>query len=134
MKISEMSTDRVLDVLCEITPHVGAIVKDEDVMLAVGEAIDYKGMTKWGVVMAGLDRIAEVVPLLLRTHRDNVYGILSVLNEKTPADIAAQPIIDTMQQVKDIFRDEDLLSFFKSSAQRESITSSALSASSLSLA
>ena len=44
-------------------------------------------------------------------------GILSVMNGKSVKQIAAQPVLDTMRQTAELFRDEDLLSFFRLSAQ-----------------
>ena len=64
------------------------------------------------------DRVVEVLPLLLKNHRADVYGILSVLNEKPVDEIRAQPVRDTIRQVREAFRDEDLLSFFRSSARQ----------------
>lgn len=129
MKLSELSTDRALDVLCELTPYVYNIASDETVVSAVGKAVTPKDTNAYGAVLMLMERMGEIVPLLLKTHRPDVYGILSVLNEKTVDEISAQPIGDTIRQTKDVFRDSELLDFFKSSAQQEHKEPSAPSAS-----
>ena len=51
MKLSDLTTDETLDVLCEITPCVERIVKDEGIISAIGKAQDTKGLTKTGILM-----------------------------------------------------------------------------------
>lgn len=131
MKLSELSTDYALDVLCELTPYVSSIASDEAMVAAVGKVVDTSGdMNLFGKGLLLVERIGEIIPTLLRTHRNDVYGILSVLNEKSTKEIAAQPVRDTIMQICDVFRDEDLLSFFRSSARREQTVPSAPSAAS----
>lgn len=72
----------------------------------------------------------ESVPLLLKKHRSDVYGILSVMNERPVAEISAQKLTETMQQVRGLFEDEEFAAFFKSSAQRGQKEQSAPSADS----
>lgn len=63
-----------------------------------------------------------------RVALQDVYGILSVMNGKSVKQIAAQPVLDTMRQTAELFRDEDLLSFFRLSAQPGAAPRSAPSA------
>lgn len=115
MKISELNTDRALDVLCEVTPHINNIATDEAIVSAVGEIVKIEDDTnKYGLLLIGLGRISQIVPMLLKTHRPDVYGILSTINEKDVSEIAAQPIADTVRQAREVFQDPELLSFFKS--------------------
>lgn len=120
MKLSELSTDRALDVLCELTPYVSNICEDGSVVGVIGEKISIdKSMNIYGQFATFIGQMSKAAPILLKTHRVDVYGILSVMNERSVDEIAAQPITDTIQQIKEVFRDTDLLSFFKSSAQPE---------------
>lgn len=129
MKLSELSTDRALDVLCELTPYVSHIASDEAMVSAVGKVVDTSGdINLFGKGLLLVERMGEIIPALLRAHRPDVYGILSVLNQKSVADIAAQPVRDTIRQVRAVFQDEDLLSFFRSSARQEQNVPSAASA------
>lgn len=138
MKLSELSTDRALDVLCELTPYVSNIAEDEQVLSALNgfmsqseDVNDGKGeddsMSAKGIRFFG--GLIKNVPLLLKTHRPDVYGILSVLNETPVEEIAAQPFGEAVIQVKSVFRDSELLDFFKSSARQAQKEPSAPSAS-----
>lgn len=131
MKLSELSTDRALDVLCELSPYVGNITNDEDVVGTIGKVMEGgRELNQYGQVIRLVGRVGEIVPLLLKTHRDDVYGILSVMNERSMAEIATQKLTDTIKQVRALLQDEDLLVFFRSSVQQEKTESSAPSAGS----
>lgn len=130
MKLSELSTDRALDVLCELTPYIDNITNDETVVKAIGKVMENgQELNRYGQAMLVIGRVGEFVPLLLKTHRPDVYGILSVMNERPVAEIAAQKLTDTIRQVREVFRDEELLSFFRSSARRAQTEPSVPSAS-----
>lgn len=128
MKLSDLTTDETLDVLCEITPCVERIVKDEGIINTIGTAVDTKGMTKTGVLMAGLDRIGAMVPLLLRDHRADLYHILGAVNRIDPAEIAAQKLTVTLTQIDEAIHDEELLTFFRSFGRQAQKAPSAPSA------
>lgn len=114
MKLSDLTTDETLDVLCEITPCVERIVKDEGIINTIGKATDTKGMTQTGVMMAGLEKISAMVPALLKDHRADLYHILGAVNRIDPAQIAAQKLTVTLTQIDEAIHDEELLAFFKS--------------------
>lgn len=129
MKLSELSTDKTLDVLCELTPYISNIASDDAVVGAVGKIVDTdKDINLYGKGLMLVERMGEIVPVLLKTHRPDVYGILSVMNDRPVAEIAAQKITDTIRQVRELFQDPELLSFFRSSAQQEQTASSVPSA------
>lgn len=131
MKLSELSTDRALDVLCELTPHISNIASDENMVSAVGKVVNTGGdINLYGKVLLLVERIGEIVPILLKAHRPDVYGILSVMNDRPVGEIAAQKLADTIRQVREVFQDDELIAFFKSSAQREQTEQSEPSASS----
>lgn len=71
-----------------------------------------------------------MAPVLLKNHRRDVYTILSVVNERPVEEISAQPLMNTVRQVREMLRDSDLLAFFKPSAQGEKTASSVPSAES----
>jgi len=131
MKLSELSTDRAADVLCELAPYVGNITNDEEVVKTIGKVMEGgQELNRYGQVMLVVGRIGEFIPLLLKEHRPDVYGILSVMNERPAAEIAAQKLTETMRQVKELFRDEEFVAFFKSSVRQDATAQSAPSASS----
>lgn len=131
MKLSELSTDQALDALCELTPYISNITSDEELVKTLGKVIEFdENQNMYGRFALLTGRAGELAPLLLKTHRADVYGILSVVNQRSAADIAAQKITVTIQQIREVFQDEDMLHFFKSSARQEKTAQSALSADS----
>ena len=111
-KLSDLGTDECMDVLCAIAPSIQEIVDDNDIMNALGKAIDKNGLTTAGVYMAATSKLVGAVPMLFKTHRADVYNILSSVGGVTVEDIKAQNMLDTMQQTKEILQDKPLLDFF----------------------
>lgn len=119
MKLSEFSTDEALDVLCTITPHVSNIVEDSAIMDAIGKAEDVGKLTPAGALILVAEKISTLIPVLLKDHRADVFGILAALNKTDAGTIGSQPVMTTMKQIKeDILGDEELIDFFKSFAWR----------------
>lgn len=114
MKLSELTTDGALDALCQLTPYIANITTDQDFVDAIGKLVKTEGMSVYGMYTLIIDRVSAALPVLLGTHREDVYGILSVVNQKPPKEIAAQSIRETVSQLKELVQDPELLSFFKS--------------------
>lgn len=115
MKLSEMTTDRAMDVLCEITPCIANITADEELLAELRNAIDPKAVkTKAELMVKGVEKITKLAPIVLKKRKADVFGILAALNEKTVEEIRKQNIIATMAQVREVVKDKDLMDFFKS--------------------
>ena len=120
MKISEISTDNAMDVLCELTPYVTNIVTDETLVAELKEAIDFKDANTMAEKIAlTAEKITKIIPIILKNRKNDVFGIVGVLNNKTVDEIAKQNIIVTMKQIRDIAKDKELLDFFKSCTDTE---------------
>lgn len=120
MKISEISTDNAMDVLCELTPYVTNIVTDEDLVGELKKAIDFKEANTMAEKMAlTAEKITKIIPIILKNRKNDMFGIVGVLNEKTIDEVAKQNIIVTMKQIRDIAKDKELLDFFKSCTDTE---------------
>lgn len=120
MKISEISTERAMDVLCELTPYVTNIVTDETLVAELKEAIDFKEANTMAEKIAlTAEKITKIIPIILKNRKNDVFGIVGVLNGKTIDEIAKQNIIVTMKQIRDIAKDKELLDFFKSCTDTE---------------
>lgn len=131
MKLSELSTDRSADVLCELAPYIGSITDDREFVKTIGKVVTAdEPMNQYGNYAMIAGRIIESIPLLLKKHRADVYGILSVMNERSVKEIAEQKLIETMRQVRELFDDEVFEDFFKSSVQRGQTKQSVPSAAS----
>lgn len=115
MKLSELSTDRATDALCEISPYAMNIMTDEELVGELRSAVDFNHANTVAEKMALIvGKISKILPILLKKRKEDVFGILGVLNEKSVDEIAKQNIIVTMKQVRDISKDKELLDFFKS--------------------
>lgn len=108
MKLSEMSTDKMMDVLAIITPEIGQITQDKDLM----SAFHTKKAGEESTMEFGLNRIINIVPKICINHKRCVYRILSALTEKTEAEISEQKGIQTIKEIKDALQDPELLGFF----------------------
>lgn len=120
MKLSELSTDRATDVLCELTPYITNILSDEALLSELRTAVDFKEANTLAEKMAlTAGKITNIIPILLKNRKSDVFGILGALNEKSVEEIAKQNFIKTMKQIKDIAKDKELLDFFKSCTSME---------------
>lgn len=117
MRISELSTDKAADVLCEVSTYALNIVTDDELRDSLKAQIDAEKPQTVGERYAiGAQRISQWIPILLKKHRDDVFGILAAINGTTIAAIKKQNIIKTMLQVRAAVKDKDLMDFFKSCA------------------
>jgi mannitol/fructose-specific phosphotransferase system IIA component (Ntr-type) len=115
MKLSELSTERATDVLCEIAPYFMNIATDEELVSELKAAIDFKEAdTMAEKITLVVGKLSKILPILLKKRKADLFGILGALNEKSIEEIANQNIIKTMSQIKDISKDKELLDFFKS--------------------
>jgi hypothetical protein len=119
MRLSEISTDRAADVLCEITTYVANIVTDEDLIGELKKTISGKAITRAELIALATEKINKLIPIVLKKRKADVFGILAVLNENTVEEIGKQNFLTTMRQVKEIVKDRELLDFFKSCAATE---------------
>lgn len=117
MKLSEISTERAADVLCELTPLVDSIITDEDLMKSLSAVVNREQTETMSVgqkLLLVFAKAGKIVPILMKKRRAEMFGVLAVLNEKTPEQIASQNMLVTMMQVRDLVNDRELIDFFKS--------------------
>lgn len=120
MKLSELTTDESLDALIVLTPYINNILIDQELGEELRRKIDPERLkSKAETMLAGAERINTLVPIVLKKHRADVYGILSVLNRKTPEEVGKQNFLVTAIQIREAVKDRDLVDFFKSCAARE---------------
>ena len=120
MRLSELSTDRATDVLCELTPYIANIVSDEELLEELKKAVDRKDIVNKAQWLAvGAEKITKIIPILLKKRKEDVFGILAVMNEKSVEQIAKQNILVTLKQAKTAFKDKELIDFFKSCMDTE---------------
>lgn len=115
-----MRTDVAIEKLCNVAPVVAdlseKLSKDtefKNVFLSMLEVKDSVFCLKKDISRAVF--VAKLLPLLLKNYAVEAYEILSVWNEKSVEEIKAQPFAETVRQIKALFADEDVRSFFTSS-------------------
>ena len=115
MKLSQMTTDKATDVLCIIAPYAMNIMTDEDLIAELKKAVNFKDTNTLAEKIAlTVDKVAKILPIILKKRKSDLFGILGALNEKSIEEIGKQNIIRTMAQIRDISKDKELLDFFKS--------------------
>lgn len=120
MRISELTTEQAADMLCEITPFVANLTSDEKLANTLKDKLKpSEGMSTAEILAFGANKITMIVPVVLKDHRNDLFGVLAVLNRTTPEAIARQNIIRTMKQVREAVKDKELVDFFKSWQQAE---------------
>ena len=108
MKLSEMSTDRLADVMVRIAEPVERIGSDE-VLIDKLRALAQTGR-KTAIENAAA-MVGTLVPVLLERRREDTYAVLAALTGKTAEEIAAQPAMVTLKEARESI-DADFLRFF----------------------
>lgn len=120
MKISEMTTDQAMDTLCEITPHISDIITDEDLVNEIKKKLKKEeGTTRVDVIRFAVEKITNIVPIILKKKKFSVYAIIAAVNQTDIDTVKHQNIIKTMIQIREIAKDDDLVDFVKSCLKTE---------------
>lgn len=121
MKLSELKTGDACSVLCEIAPLISKITQDETFTRVLLGDIDLDGKSTTERAAVIVNKIIELIPILVGTHRDDVFGILAAVNLTTEVEIANQALLVTMAQFRELLGDKELLSFFGLSKRQEKV-------------
>lgn len=120
MKLSQFSTEKAADVLCEIAPFAINILSDADLIEELRSALDMKQANTPAERLALIgNKFAKIVPIVLKGRKEDVFGIIGALNEKSIEEIKKQNVLVTMKQIKEISKDKELLDFFRSCTDAE---------------
>ena len=120
MKLSELDTSRAADVLCEAGAYALNILTDEELAAELKSKIDSPDeLSRLELYTFGVQKVSTLLPIVLKKHRNDVFGILAAVNGCAVNYIASQNIMVTMQQVKELVSDKDMIDFFKSCAPVE---------------
>lgn len=109
MKLSEMSTRQAAQCMVNLAAPIGTLVKNP----AVKEYMQ-KAYNKEATVETLMDAFAELVPIFLRDHFDEMAYIVAALTGKTPDEVGNQTILETLMDVKNSIDGEFLRFFTKS--------------------
>lgn len=117
LKINELSTDKTLDLICDLTPYVSEIMEDKEVIKLLSEKVKLgkeanEEKVKNTVITATIKKVSKFIPLFLDKHREATYNILALLNEKSVEEVRNQKAITTINEIKEMLKDNDLMDFF----------------------
>lgn len=121
MKLSQLSTERLAEVLCDLTPPLCRIAGDGRVVAAL-DSLARSGEDQ-PPLQAAAEALEALAPLLLTGHREDLFAVLSVLTEKTPRELRDQSALATLRDLQDCW-DGDLSLFFTSAGAARRGTSS----------
>lgn len=117
MKLSQLTTEQAINTLCELTPYIANLTGDKALLDELGQKIGAKGKSTAEIYVYGAKKISTLMPLVLKDHKTDVFGILSILNETTPEAIGKQNVLKTLMQIREAVQDRELMDFFKSWGQ-----------------
>lgn len=101
MKLSNMPLDKARDCLVELTPHLGALVSDPEVLAF------FDGKKQENPIAS----LIAFVGKMMRDHYDALVCILSVLTGESQETIRLKPVGEVIALAKGVY-DEDLKRFF----------------------
>lgn len=120
IKFDTMTNNQAFDVICKITPAMGRIFSDEEVVKNYLIKLDYEELKREGFsddeikvksAAKGSEMISNLVVLVLEKHRNDVFTIISALNNKTLEEIEHQNPIETFEQTSEFLNHEYLMGF-----------------------
>ena len=112
MKISEMSNDKAAQVLIDLSEPIGRICDDEDAVAIVAE---YRGNIRKPFFYALGRILPRLTANLIRTHKHDVYQIVSILGDIPLETVGSMPLAETVRILRESY-DDVLTGFFTSSA------------------
>lgn len=114
MKFSEISTDKALDIICEITPYVANIATDEELLAELRKTVKVEPTaTKAEMMAIGAEKINNILPIIIKRRKADIFGIVGAINGVSAEYISKQSIVTTLGQLKEIFSDKEFLAFFR---------------------
>lgn len=115
MRLSEMNNDVCIEKVIEITPYLGEIMQDEELISIFYDRLDITDMDeKEGKIKGlakGVSNFTKLIPILLKKHKENIYSVLAIVNDKTVEEIRKQNPVQTIKQLKELWSDKELLNF-----------------------
>lgn len=102
MKLSDVKGARTLDVVANAMEPIVSIVNDDELkaLFSKGKKTDPQKLLK------------EIVPLLLKSHRDDIIAIFAAVEGVSPEEYAENmTLASLLQDVYEVLTDEELLAF-----------------------
>lgn len=108
-----MTTDIAIEKLCALAPVIAdaaqRLTKDKEFSAF---------MQKYNKQRSNKIFALNILPILLKNYREEIYKILAIWGDKTVEEVKAQSVSVTISEVKALINDEDVRAFFSSSSAK----------------
>lgn len=113
MKLSELTAEQGLEAIANSLEHIGNIADDDDALSLCQELVPREG-EKYIKVFA---RWAKTAPKLLKTHKDDVIGILAAFELQTVEEYKKKhKLMDVIKGVVDLVNEPEVRQLFFSAS------------------
>ena len=113
MKIGEMSADKAFETMAKLAPYIQSITDDEVIRMAkIVRNDDRKSGSLEDAQRSGESFLWSIMPRMIGEHREDVFGIVSVLKECPIEQVEKMTFADLMECLNsaEMF---DILPFFR---------------------
>lgn len=117
MKLSQLTTLQLSDVLLRLTPPLCRILQDENTLAAL-DAVSFSGLDTRPPLLRLTLMWEKLSPIVLQHHAEDALQALSVLTGKSTQELQEQPGLTTLSDLISIW-DEQLTSFFSCAGSAE---------------
>ena len=116
MKLAELKGERAVEVIADLIAPIVNIAQDQkNLKLFQNERREGESDSDLGA-----REIKEKIPVLLKTHKEDVLAILCAVNNKNPNDLS---MVDIIKGAIELANDQDFLSLFLSAVNEADKTS-----------
>lgn len=112
MKLSQLTTEQLADVLVRLTPPLCRILRDEATLAAL-DNLSFTALDAQPPLCAASRLWEKLVPVILQHHAEDFYAALSVLTGKPPGLLRQQSGLTTITDLISVW-DGELTAFFTS--------------------
>lgn len=113
MRISELPTDRGLDVLIEIMPYVKKLAECES-LTGLFEDVAKTTEDERGAETFAAMVLEKLVPIWLKDCREELLAIIGVIDGMSDEDIQEMGALKAFERMGELFNDTDFVVFFRS--------------------
>lgn len=109
MKLSELTAEQGLEAIANSLEHIGNIADDDDALSLCQKLVPQEG-EKYIKVFA---RGAKTAPKLLKTHKDDVIGILAAFELQTVEEYKKKhKLMDVIKGMVDLVKEPEVRQLF----------------------
>lgn len=101
MMFDNMKTGEGLDAMMKMLPHMDAIIQSEDFAKLKERMKNDKDLTF-------ADVMGDAFAVIAMKNRAAMYGIVGAVMDKTPEEVAAQPLEDTLNAFRGVMGSKTL--------------------------